>query len=363
MIPFSNHTTHNGYELRSVLAEKLATAPASPIAGRFYYDTVLNQQGYYNGTSWIYLSAGVSNAVTKASNATAANVIQVSGAADKTLQDFTSLGGILKVSATGVASVATVGTDYVTAASTNTFTNKTYDAAGTGNVLSNLATSMFATNVIDIDVALTANSDTRLASQKAVKAYVDNKVTAAVTGLYDDRGNYDASAGTFPTTGGSGTAGAILKGDIWRISVAGTISGVAYQIGDTLRALIDTPGATAANWDGLNANIGSATTTVEGAVILATVAETDAKVSTTKAVVPADLVNYSRKFVATIGDGVATAILVTHNLNTKDINVSLRATTGDQIWVYDCIATSVNTATFTFGTAPATNAFAVIIVG
>lgn len=45
--------------------------------------------------------------------------------------------------------------------------------SGAANTISNLATSMFAANVIDPDTTLTANSDARLATQRAVKAYVD----------------------------------------------------------------------------------------------------------------------------------------------------------------------------------------------
>lgn len=47
----------------------------------------------------------------------------------------TSITGVLKGNGTAI-SAATIGTDYVTASSTNTFTNKTYDTAATGNSLS-----------------------------------------------------------------------------------------------------------------------------------------------------------------------------------------------------------------------------------
>ena len=78
-----------------------------------------------------------------------------------------------------------------------------------------------------------------------------------VVGLWDDRGTFDASGGSYPATGGSGTAGAILKGDIWTISVAGTLpTGQAVEIGDSVRALIDTPGNTESNWAILQNNIG-----------------------------------------------------------------------------------------------------------
>lgn len=76
------------------------------------------------------------------------------------------------------------------------------------------------------------------------KAYADG----LVVGLLDDRGNYDASGNAFPSGGGSGASGAILKGDLWTINVAGTLGGVAVGPGDVVRALVDAPGSTASNW-------------------------------------------------------------------------------------------------------------------
>ena len=76
------------------------------------------------------------------------------------------------------------------------------------------------------------------------KAYADG----LVVGLLDDRGNYNASGNVFPSSGGSGTSGAILKGDLWTINVAGTLGGVAVGPGDVVRALVDAPGSTASNW-------------------------------------------------------------------------------------------------------------------
>lgn len=88
---------------------------------------------------------------------------------------------------------------------------------------------------------------------KADISYVDS----LVVGLWDDRGSYDASTNAFPSTGGSGTSGAIKKGDIWTISVAGTLpSGQDVEIGDTVRALVDSPSTTPANWSILQNNIG-----------------------------------------------------------------------------------------------------------
>jgi len=94
-------------------------------------------------------------------------------------------------------------------------------------------------------------SDTKYPSVKAIKDYADGKVA----GLVNYRGAYDASVNTFPATGGSGTGGAILKGNAWVISVAGTLGGEAVQVDDWIIANVDTPGQTTGNWDKLNTNL------------------------------------------------------------------------------------------------------------
>jgi len=91
------------------------------------------------------------------------------------------------------------------------------------------------------------------AAVSTAEAYADS----LVVGLWDDRGNFDASVNAYPSSGGSGTAGAILKGDIWTVSVGGTLpTAQVVNIGDTVRALVNTPGNTQANWAIAEGNLG-----------------------------------------------------------------------------------------------------------
>ena len=103
----------------------------------------------------------------------------------------------------------------------------------------------------DIDGTLSANSNTLYSSQRAVKTYVD----ASVVGVLDDRGNWDASSGSFPSTGGSGPGGSILKGDLWFVSVPGTLGGTAVVVGNNFRALVDNP-VLSTDWNILNVGLG-----------------------------------------------------------------------------------------------------------
>lgn len=113
-----------------------------------------------------------------------------------------------------------------------------------------------------------AEATARNIADLAIIAYAES----LVVGLWDDRGNFDASVNAYPSSGGSGTAGAILKGDVWTVSVAGTLpTGRVVEIGDIVRALVDTPGNTEANWAIQQNNIGytaensaNKTTTVGG---------------------------------------------------------------------------------------------------
>ena len=70
----------------------------------------------------------------------------------------------------------------VTGSSTDTFTNKTIDANGSGNSITNLEVADFASGVLDTDITSVSGSDDTLASAKAIKTYVDAQVATVPTG-------------------------------------------------------------------------------------------------------------------------------------------------------------------------------------
>lgn len=64
-----------------------------------------------------------------------------------------------------------------------------------------------------------------------------------------DCGTFDFSGNTFPSTGGTGTAGAIQQGNLFTASVSGAPGGTTVTAPyDTVTARIDNPGQTLANW-------------------------------------------------------------------------------------------------------------------
>jgi hypothetical protein len=61
------------------------------------------------------------------------------------------------------------------------------------------------------------------------------------------RGAYDASTNLFPASGGSG-GGDPQAGDMWNVTIAGTLGGESANITAILVALVNSPGQTAGNW-------------------------------------------------------------------------------------------------------------------
>lgn len=100
-------------------------------------------------------------------------------------------------------------------------------------------------NIVTYNASAFDSAGSAAAAESNAKNYADG----LVVGLLDDRGNYNPTAtSAYPTTGGSGESGAILKGDLWAISADGTVNGIAVTVGDTIRALVDSPAQVNANW-------------------------------------------------------------------------------------------------------------------
>ena len=65
----------------------------------------------------------------------------------------------------------------MTASSTDTLTNKTFDVEGTGNSISNIDVADLKSGVLDTDISTTSASDDTIPSAKAVKTAIDAKAS------------------------------------------------------------------------------------------------------------------------------------------------------------------------------------------
>lgn len=142
----------------------------------------------------------------------------------------------------------------------------------------------------------------------------------------------------------------------------GTSAGATFRQ-TAINFVLDTGAVT---WASFGTAAPAATESTAGIAEIATQAETDAGTDDQRIVTPAKLANYAgrvRRYVTDIGDGSNTSYTVTHNLNTRDVNVAIRRNTGAYDYVIaDVEATTLNTVTIRFVSAPASNAFRVFVL-
>lgn len=131
--------------------------------------------------------------------------------------------------ASSTAAIFSLSSTLVTPGSLNVGT--TFSIGGTGGITS-------------ITTNPASASSTALMPASTIQA----AISAAITAGTSFRGGWDASGGLYPTTGGSGGAGAVAAGDWWYITVAGTLNTKPVNVGDQIFALVATPGQTDANW-------------------------------------------------------------------------------------------------------------------
>jgi len=115
--------------------------------------------------------------------------------------------------------------DAVTASSTTTFTNKTFDANATGNSITNIEVADFASGVLDTDISSVSGSDDTIASAKAIKTYVDSVAGGTIT-----LGDSASNAGSVDINGSQDLE--FRSGDSITATVAG--NGVTVGLNDNI---------------------------------------------------------------------------------------------------------------------------------
>jgi hypothetical protein len=395
-IQFASDIDLSQNQVINVVLHKLSAAPSSPVSGQIYFNTTDNTVYYWDGTAWVSIGgditaviagSGLTGGATSGPATLAVNV-------DTITLEISS--NVVRIKDGGVTA-AKIGSDAVTTIKIldKNITFAKLQDIPTMTVIGRTAAGAGVPSAISIlnESDMLSNSATSLATQASIKAYVDSRVASIGT----LQGSLNASTATnFPSTGST------KKGDYWYVTVAGTVQGIVLNVGDVVVANQDAPTNTNANhFIFLESNRDQASTTVLGVIQLATAAEVQAGTDNQKAVTPATLAaltstetraglieigtqtevntgtddtravtplkltaffnSKAQAYVTNVGNGVATAVAVTHNLGTVDVDVQVvRVSTGATILV-DVVRTSTTVVTLNFNTAPATNAFRVLI--
>lgn len=337
---FLTHIDLNKNQLQNALAHILASAPGSPTAGQWWYDSTNNLLKWHNGTAFIdpLARANHSGTQTAATISDLATVVQA-----YRLDQFAIPTAALNINNQRLTNVgnATVDTDAPNYGQVKSLIN--------GMDWKQSVVVAVSTNVTTSSPGATLDGVTMTSGDRVL---LYGQTTTAQNGLWIWNGAASAMTrpadytGVSTATGGltvaieqgtqadklailttNGTITVDTTATAWTIMSAGT----AYSAGNGLSLTTNTFAVVAGPGITVGANVA-----IDTAVVV-------------------------RKFAAPIGDGSSTSIPVTHNLGTQDVTVSVRDASTHAFVDCDITANSTTQVTLGFTVAPALNSLRVVV--
>ena len=314
-------------QLLNALIHVLAAAPGSPAEGQIYYDSTTKRLLFWNGTAWVdyaaranhtgtQLAATISDFDTQVRTSRLDQMAAPTASVSLNSQKITNL-----LDPTGAQDAATK--NYVDALANGTDWKQSCRCATTANIAT-------LSGLLTVDGITVVSGDRVLVKDQSTGS--QNGVYVAAAGAWsratdaDGAGEFTAGMAVMVT---EGTTNADTQ---WRLTTNDPITI------NTTALVFAQIGAGSSYTNGTGINIVGNVINVDTAVVV-------------------------RKFAATIGDGSATSITVTHSLGTQDVTYSLRQVSDNAYVECDAVSTSTTQLTLSFAVAPASNALRVTVHG
>ena len=351
-------------EIQNVRFQNLASAPSSPVKGQKYYDTTTDCEYFWNGSTWVPCDAALRTS------------IPVSNLSTNPLARSNHTG---TQTAATISDLATVVKGYTL----DSFALPVLDVPMNGKKLTGLGAPTSGSNdaarIVDVENAVQSAaagidskpsvrvvSTTNIASLSGTATSIDgitlavgNRVLLVGQTTAIQNGVYVVASGAWTRATDADATGEITPGAFWFVEEGTTYGKTQWRCSNTGTITVGTTNITIEQFGAAvsyTAGNGLSLTGNQFAVVAGTGISVGANVSIDTSVVV-------RKYSATIGDGVATSFVLTHNLGTQDITTQVRELSTNNVIECDINNTTVNTVTVAFAVAPTANSLRVVVHG
>lgn len=319
----------NKNAIQQAVAHVLGSAPGSPVAGQFYFDTTTGAITWRNAanSAWVNPLARASHTGTQTAS---------------TISDFDTQ---VRTNRLDQMAAPTAAVSMNSQRVTNAADPTSAQDLATKNYVDNLANGTdwkqscragSTANIATLSGLLTIDGITLVANDRVL---VKDQTTATQNGIYL------ANSGAWTRALDADGAGEITAGMAVMVTEGTTLA-------DSQWRLTTNDPITIGSTNLVFAQIGAGSSYTGGTGI-----------SVAGNVISIDTAVVTRKFASTIGDGSTTSIAVTHSLGTLDVQVQVFRNSDGATVDCDVVRNSTSQVTLGFTVAPASNALRVVVQG